>query len=102
MIKRGVGGMLGGMVLILSMFLDPFKALLVLLMVAGVVVEVLGVVACTGAPLDAVSYSFMVLCIGICVDFSVHMAHSINNIKGTSMDEIVLTAMKHTYRVFRF
>ena len=70
----GLGFLMIGIVILL-LVANPLAALLTFLSVASAIIELVGFMYYRGTYIDSVSVIFLVISLGLAVDYSVHVAH---------------------------
>lgn len=90
---KGVGVTLVAVVfIILVLISQPITALLVSLQVILTIIDLLGAMYFWGIPIDTVAVIFVVLAVGLSVDYAAHIGHTFQLKKGTR-DERVCSAL---------
>ena len=81
---QNIGSSLAAMYLTVLVFLGSFRgAALVILCVLGTLVEVAGFMYFMGLTINVITCNSLVISIGLCVDFSAHIAHGFISRSGT-------------------
>ena len=84
---QNIGSSLAAMYLTVLVFLGSFRgAALVILCVLGTLVEVAGFMYFMGLTINVITCNSLVISIGLCVDFSAHIAHGFISRSGTRQD----------------
>lgn len=86
----GLGFLMIGLVVLL-LVANPLAALLTFLSVASAIIELVGFMYYRGTYIDSVSVIFLVISLGLAVDYSVHVAHGYLS---TDEDDSVLRMQK--------
>ena len=81
---QNIGSSLAAMYFTVLVFLGSFRgAALVILCVLGTLVEVAGFMYFMGLTINVITCNSLVISIGLCVDFSAHIAHGFISRSGT-------------------
>jgi len=92
---RNIGSSILAIFLTILLFLGSFRgALFVLFCVTATIVEVAGFMHFWGLTVDVITCNTLVISIGLCVDFSAHIAHYFLTSRGDRNQRMVATMTK--------
>ena len=81
------------------MLADIWGSIVVMICVTMTLVDVMGYMHFWGLTIDVVSSVIIIISIGLCVDYSAHIAHAFLSVQGAILHTYLLTFFAHCSKI---